>query len=157
MMRLRETIKKIIKEETNSNSKIQRMLDEVGLATTIKFFGGFGNFYDKVGNDDITRQHKIDFIKDYFITNRQYFVQEGGNLFMDYGAQPILFYEDDEQIKQIEAFSDKVIYVDLYVKDEDGDSWSEVEELPYEDVPDDVLDELFYFVMDAFENDTGLK
>jgi hypothetical protein len=156
-MKLKETIKKILKEETNSNSKIQRMIDEVGLATTIKFFGGFSNFYDRVGNDVITRQHKIDFIKDYFITNRQYFVQEGGNLFNDYGEQPILFYEDDEQIKQIEAFDNNVVYVDLYVKDEDGDSWSEVEELPYEDVPEDVLNELFYFVMDAFKYDNGLK
>lgn len=157
MMRLRETIKKILKEETNSNSKVQTMIDEVGLATTIKFFGGFNNFYDRVGDNIITRQNKIDFIKEYFITNRQYFVQEGGNLFMDYGVQPILFYEDRRVIKQIEAFDENGVFVDVYLKDEDGDSWMEGENLPYEDVPEDVLNDLFYFVMGAFENDNGLK
>lgn len=143
----------IIKEENNKKSKVQTMIDDVGLGTTIKFFGGFNNFYNRVGDNVITRQNKIDFLKEYFITNREYFVAHGGNLFTDYGEEPILLYEDDQIIKQIESFDEDGVFVDLYVKDGDDDYWESGENLPYEDVPDNVLDELFYFVMDAFQSD----
>jgi hypothetical protein len=125
--------------EDNKTSKIQTMIDNMGIVPTIKFFGGYDYLTDVYGNDVFTKESKINFIKEFYLENEG---RETSLYFGDFDISPIHFYEDKKVEKQIEFIEEDGVFVDVYSKT-NFNVWMEVYKVPYEELPEDVLDEIF--------------
>lgn len=153
-MNLQENINRIqsmmgVINENALQSKINKMIDEVGLYTTVKFFGGYNEMTKKLGNDvKISNDDKINFIKEVVRKIKTKTDLEGIS-FYEFEEQPILYYEDKRVIKQIEYLYLDVVGVDVYYKD--SDAYMNTEDIPYEDLSDETLDDVFLFALEIIE------
>lgn len=146
-MNLQENIDRIqsmmgVISENALQSKINKMIDEVGLYDTVKFFGGY-NEMTKLGIDvKISNEDKINSIKEVVRKIKTETDLEGISL---YESKPIVYYEDKRVIKQIEYLYLNVVGVDVYYKD--SDAYMNTEDIPYEDLSDETLNDVFLFVL----------
>jgi hypothetical protein len=143
-MNLHENIDRIqfmmgVISENDNNSKITKLIDSVGLMTAINAFGGYDELVSRYGNDVISRDKKIKFIKEFYRENEG---QDTSLYFGDFDISPIHFYEDKKVEKQIEFIGENGVFVDVYSKT-NFNVWMEVYTVPYEELPEDVLDEIF--------------
>jgi hypothetical protein len=150
-MNLQENIDRIqsmmgVINENALQSKVNNMIDKIGLYGTIKFFGEplkFVNTYLDINS--ISKENKIQFIEevvDKFLGETEI---DGISLFQ-YEESPILYYEDKHVIKLIEHVYKNVVTVDSYHKP--SDSYMDSEDIPYEKLNDETLNEIFYFLLD---------
>jgi hypothetical protein len=128
-----------IVSENDNNSKITKLIDSVGLITAINAFGGYDELVSRYGNDVISRDKKIKFIKEFYRENEY---QDTSLYLGDFDISPIHFYEDKKVEKQIEFIDENGVFVDVYSKT-NYNAWMEVYTVPYEELPEDVLNEIF--------------
>jgi hypothetical protein len=148
-MNLQENIQRIQEVMGVNTSNIQTMIDTIGMESTIKFFGGYDAIKDIYGNELFNKDNKIKFIKAYLNKHKHYL--RYGNLFTDYDERPIHVYEDKKVIKQIESLDEEGAFVDVYGKPHDA--WIEGYNVPYEELPNDILDEIFGFIVHISEDE----
>lgn len=148
-MNLHENIQRIHEVMGVNTSKIQTMIDELGMEGTLKFFGGYDNIKNIYGDELFNKDNKIKFIKAYLNKHKEYL--RYGSLFTDYDERPIHVYEDKRVIKQIESLDESGAFVDVYFKP--SDAWLEGYHVPYEELPDEVLDEIFGFIVHILEDE----
>ena len=96
----RESIRRIIREETNQNDGISVLLNEFGLYYVINYMGiKYDDVISKVGK--LPREVKIQFLKDV-VDDEKYYSPDGvnlssGPLFINVLVQPYYYYWGDEE------------------------------------------------------------
>ena len=161
-MNLQENIHRIqsmmgVISEDDNITKISKMIDDIGLSNTIKFFGGYYNISDMFGVDmyggdiNLTKEQKIDFIKEV-VSN---FLNNYGFTSLsiyDLGMSPIRLGEPEpgENLQQIENFSDRYVTIDIYGEENFSVNIGAYTE-EYEELSDETLNKVFIFMVDALE------
>ena len=83
--------------ENDGPSKIDKMINQIGLGSTIKFFGGYENFKEVYG-EDISKEDKINFInqsiKEKTREDHRDFVNP-----LDYLDEDLYYYHDKKKHK----------------------------------------------------------
>jgi len=131
-MNLQENINRIhqmmgvINEDNRFN--IKKMVDVVGIVDTIRYLGGYEKFKEQGGLDILTKDDKIDVIKDN-TNNRN---ARGITISRNNGIDEVLY-----------AIYDWGINVEIYNKD----SFIEERDIPYDDLSDEMVDNVFSSVM----------
>jgi len=147
-MNLQENIKRILREESKKDL-VKTMIDNYGLYDTIKYVGGYDKIKQFIWDIKISKEDKIDFIKDV-VTMLAESHRETGISTFELGMSPILYGESDDQLEQIEYFNPEGIYVDVYTGHEFDTHYGSFTER-YEDLSDDILDEVYKFMIDNIE------
>jgi len=161
-MNLHENIHRIksmmgVISEDDNITKISKMIDDIGLSNTIKFFGGYYNISDMFGVDmyggdiNLTKEQKINFIKEV-VSN---FLNSYGFTSLsiyDLGMSPIRLGEPEpgENLQQIENFSDRYVTIDIYGEENFSVNIGAYTE-EYEELSDETLNKVFIFMVDALE------
>ena len=131
-MNLQENINRIhqmmgvINEDNSFN--IKKMINVVGIVDTIRYLGGYEKFKEQGGLDILTKDDKIDVIKDN-VKNQDV---RGRRLSRNNGIDIVLY-----------AIYDWGINVEIYNKD----SFIEERDIPYDDLSDEMIDNVFSSVM----------
>jgi hypothetical protein len=116
----------VINEDNRFN--IKKMVDVVGIVDTIRYLGGYEKFKEQGGLDILTKDDKIDVIKDN-TNNRN---ARGITISRNNGIDEVLY-----------AIYDWGINVEIYNKD----SFIEERDIPYDDLSDEMVDNVFSSVM----------
>ena len=147
-MKLKENIKRILREESKKDF-VKTMLGKYGLYDTVKYLGGYDRIEPFIDDIDISKEDKIDFIKNVVIRLAELHHENGISMF-ELGGNPMVYGESDDQIEQIEYFNPEGVYVDVYTGHEFDTHYGSFVER-YEDLNDDMLDEVFKFMIDNME------
>jgi hypothetical protein len=120
--------------------KLLNMINNVGLLQASLSVGGMERLINIVGDDNITIQNKIDFIKEVVMMTDYDFI-----VIDDIGEEPIHVGEDDDgTITQIELLYDDSVLLSIY---DDYDSEPDSEYTNYESLPDQIIKEIFDIVV----------
>jgi hypothetical protein len=146
-MNLQEQISRIqsmmvtINEGSESRQeKLLNMINNVGLLQASLSVGGMERLFNIVGEDNITTQNKIEFIKEVVMMSDYGFI-----IIDDIDEEPIHVGEDDDgTITQIELLYDDSVLLDIY---DDYDSEPDNEYINYESLPDQIIQEIFDIVL----------
>jgi hypothetical protein len=150
-MNLQENIERIqlmmgVINEDNKRDKILKMINDIGLSSTIKFFGG----YDEIKNMDfdITREDKIKYIKEKVAYVAEGIGSQGFPLDL-LNEEPIFYNEDEYSKQQIEYLHIDSVYVDVY--DKQTERFTNDMNIRYQRLPLNVLDEIFEMLIRRFK------
>jgi hypothetical protein len=135
--------------EDDMESKITKMIREVGLYTVIKFFGSYKDIVDRYGDLNLTREDKVNFIENA-VEEVDGTLDRQGFHTMLFGASPIFYNEDDKEFQQIEYFNPGVVTVDVYGHG-GNQSYLRSFMVKFSQLPEDVLNEVFEFILDVVE------
>jgi hypothetical protein len=131
----------VIKESEDKGKSITKIIKDMGLYDAMRYFGN----YDLI-KDYVTKEDKISYIR-YKVGEIADELGSSGFAVHEVGREPILYYDSDETISQIEYFNPGFVSVDVY-----GGYKKETEmggfTMNYERLPDDVFDEVFDFMVD---------
>lgn len=138
-MNLQENIHRIhqmmgvINEDTKGKT-IRNLVDKMGIADAIKMAG---NYY--IIEPYLKEIDKVNYIKEKV---SQICDEFGGNGFglVEVDAAPILYSEDENELRQIEYLGRKQLYVDVYSSDSNSNLGDF--KVNYESLPGQILDEL---------------
>ena len=146
-MNLQENIERIheimgtVIAEDKMDKVIKNMINTVGLESTFKMVGD----YD-LAMSYITKEDKIEFIKETVYKLNGEYDGEGIRL-AELNISPILFYENDDEISQVEYLVPDGAYIDIYSKEHERHIKDY--KIPYEKLDDEILNELFKELMDT--------
>jgi hypothetical protein len=146
-MNLQEQISRIqsmivmINEGSESRQeKLLNMINNVGLLQASLSVGGMERLINIVGEDNITKQNKIDFIKEVVMMTVYEYISP-----FDIDEEPIHVDEDDDgTIREIETFYGDSALISIY---EDYDDEPYHEYVNYESLPDQIIKEIFDVVL----------
>jgi hypothetical protein len=140
-MNLYENIQRINKliSEDRKNETIKTMIDKHGLNHVVKLIGGYDLVLNILGNEYFTDDIKIKYVKDK--VNDLCDEYGGGVGLTEIGESPIFYGENEDTLKQIEYLGKNFVYVDVYKGN--GESYTGDFSVRYDDLPTQVLDELF--------------
>ena len=114
--------------EDNKNNVIRKMVDDIGLKTTIQMVG---NYYEI--EPYLTDVDKVNYIKDKVSE-----LGRGGIGLYNIDEEPIVVYKNGNALGQIEFLGKDRAYINTYHRNAlVGD-----ERVPYEDLPGQIIDEL---------------
>jgi hypothetical protein len=120
--------------------KLLNMINSVGLPQASLSVGGMERLINIVGEDNITIQNKIEFIKEVVMMTDYDFI-----VIVDIGEEPIHVGEDDDgTIREIETFYGDSALISIY---EDYDDEPDHEYVNYESLPDQIIKEIFDVVL----------
>ena len=123
---MKELIKKILKEESSMESKINRVIEQNGIYRAIKMFGGYDKF-ERIFPDYFSdRDHKVDLINDIVNNNEP----DGYIYFYEiYGMDIKIWEEAGENGHTLEDYmthvGDGTVGVSVYEYDEEGEMYDE--------------------------------
>ena len=132
-----------LSDNSRLNNLLNKTIESVGLTTTIKLFGGGEEIKEYINNTELSRKNKIEFIK-------YVYSEIGGTSFSEIYENPIHYPSGDETHEEIAYMTSKVVIVDVYGEHE-YDTHVESFEVPYEDLSDDIINEIFDFTMKVAE------
>lgn len=138
-MNLQENIERIYEimggviTEDNKNNVIRKMIDSLGLKTTIQMVGDYYTIEPYLKEID-----KINFIKEKVNDLTEWI--GGGVGLVEIDEEPIHYDEDENEIRQIEYLGKDSVTVDVY--DVDMDSHLGEFNVNYHSLPSQILDEL---------------
>ena len=154
-MKLQEQINRIhsilgISESKLNLSNDSRMVqlfnhavENVGLSSDIKLFGGYEQLKDYFEKTKFSRENKIEFIK-------YVYSEIGGTSFSEVYENPIHYPSNDETHEEVAYMTSEVVIIDVYGGYEYNNHIREFE-VPYEDLSDDMIDEIFDITMKVAE------
>ena len=119
---------------------IQDSINKVGLSATIMICGGPKTFISYVTDLNLTNKDKIEYIKNK-LNN------VGAITFSEFDLDPIFYSEDDEGYKEIVYLSTSGVIVDVWGKDEDYQTNIDTFSVYYNDLNDDLIDEIFHTIL----------
>jgi hypothetical protein len=147
-MNLQENIRRILREEyTDKQKKLLTLASKVGFLATAKITGGISKLLNILGKDFLNnKNNKIMIIKEILVENLEIlgwqYIPLG-----DINEGPIVMSKENGIVKQIEHLYPEDVSVYSYEEDnydnEMGDTY-----LYYEDLPTDILDQVFYILTD---------
>ena len=150
-MNLQENIRRILREEyTDKQKKLLTLASKVGFLATAKITGGISKLLNILGKDFLNnKNNKIMIIKEILVEHLEilgwYYIPLG-----DINEEPIVMSKENGIVKQIEHLYPEDVSVYSYEEDnydnEMGDTYVFV--LYYEDLPTDILDQVFYILTD---------
>ena len=148
---MRELIRHIIKEELSSRQKkLLNLINNIGMYNASTTVGGISRLISIVGEDNITTDNKISFIKGLIKTVHMEFISID-----EMGEEPIHIDEEDDIISQIEIlYSDEVLvdYVDVGY---DDTNFNPEEFVSYEELPEQIIDEIYNMIVNYCINVLG--
>lgn len=113
---------------------IKKMIDELGIISTIKM----------VGNIDLIEPYLKGVDKTNYIKEKVSELGRGGVSLREIGETPILYDEYDNDHRQIEYLGRDRAYVDIYYR---GHNVGDIR-ISYESLPVDIIDELFRMLLE---------
>jgi len=138
-MNLQENIHRIhqmigVINESKKGETIRHLIDKMGVADAIKMVG---NYY--LIEPYLKEIDKVNYIKEKV---SQISDELGGNGFglVEVDSAPILYSEDEDELRQIEYLGRKQLYVDVYSSDSNSNLGDF--KVNYESLPGQILDEL---------------
>lgn len=148
---MRELIRHIIKEDLSSRQeKLLNVINNIGMYNASTTVGGISRLISIVGEDNITTDNKISFIKGLIKTVHMEFISMG-----DMGEEPIHIDEEDDIISQIEILYSDEVLVD-YVDAGYNDVYFNQENLvSYEELPEQIIDEIYNMIVNYCINVLG--
>ena len=151
-MNLQENINRIqsmmgVITEDDKTSKISKMIEDIGLMSTIKFFGGYNNIMNMYGDIiNLTREEKIDFIIEVIPHLASKHNSTGVSIYeLGLNAIPYSSSDDDDEVQQIEYFGPGFVTIDVYGDGYHKSSFTE----NYENLDNHTLNDVFLFMVDA--------
>ena len=144
-MNLQENIRRILREEyTVKQMKLLTIASQVGLLKTGEMFGGIEYLINVLGDEFLTTNNKIKIIKEVVETTDYEYIT-----LMDMNENPIVLKDEDGELSQIEMINKEdvtVFHYGGYKYSQDlGESY-----MSYEELPKDVLDDIFDTVLDFY-------
>ena len=144
-MNLQENIKRILREEyTVRQMKLLTIASHTGLLKTGKMFGGIEYLINMLGDEFLTTNNKIKIIKEIVETTNDEYIT-----LMDMNENPIVIKDEDGKLSQIEMIYKEdvaVFHYGGYKYSQDlGENY-----MSYEELPKDVLDDIFNMVLDFY-------
>ena len=133
-----------------SENRIINIINELGLHDAIRYFGGYGNIIDLIGDYKFSNEEKIDFIRDAIKHLTEKYNTTGISAY-ELGMSPIRFGTPDPmglELQYIEYFNVEFIVIDDYDSDSHISNFRE----KYENLDDETLDNIFIFMIDAIEH-----
>ena len=136
-MNLIENIQRIntLISENDRGETIRHLIDKMGVAGAIKMVGNYYMIEPYLKEID-----KVNYIKEKV---SQISDELGGNGFglVEVNSAPILYSEDEDELRQIEYLGRKQLYVDVYSSDSNYSNLGDFK-VNYESLPGQILDEL---------------
>ncbi len=120
--------------ENKKGKTIRHLIDKMGVADAIKMAGNYYMIEPYLKEID-----KVNYIKEKV---SQISDELGGNGFglVEVDSAPILYSEDEDELRQIEYLGRKQLYVDVYSSDSNSNLGDF--KVNYESLPGQILDEL---------------
>ena len=123
---MKELIKKILKEESSMESKINRVIEKNGIYQAIKMFGGYDKF-ERIFPDYFSdRDHKVNLINEIVENNG-----DGGYVYIyEINGMDIKIWEEEiedghTQEDYITRVGDETVGVSIWEYDEEGEMYDE--------------------------------
>lgn len=152
-MNLHENINRIQSLLTeNRKEMIKNIIQKHGLYHAIKLMGGYENVLHFIDHEDIDYEEKLKTIK-HIVKELADLWGESGISVYNYNLSPVRFSIDSYEEKVINYFGKTRVSIDVY----GGHKYEDLVgtyAMEYEDLPKDVLDNVFIWVIDALEIDT---
>ena len=152
-MNLHENINRIQSLLTeNREEMIKNIIQKHGLYHAIKLMGGYENVLHFIDHEDIDYEEKLKTIK-HIVKELADLWGESGISVYNYNLSPVRFSIDSYEEKVINYFGKTRVSIDVY----GGHKYEDLVgtyAMEYEDLPKDVLDNVFIWVIDALEIDT---
>lgn len=152
-MNLQENINRIQSLLTeNREEMIKNIIQKHGLYHAIKLMGGYENVLHFIDHEDIDYEEKLKTIK-HIVKELADLWGESGISVYNYNLSPVRFSIDSYEEKVINYFGKTRVSIDVY----GGHKYEDLVgtyAMEYEDLPKDVLDNVFIWVIDALEIDT---
>lgn len=149
---MRELIRHIIKEELSSRQeKLLNLINNIGMYNASTTVGGISRLISIVGEDNITTDNKISFIKGLIKTVHMEFISID-----EMGEEPIHIDEEDDIISQIET-----LYTDVVLVDYIDNGYSDIESVNYsrgvgyEELPEQIINEIYDMIVNYCINILG--
>jgi hypothetical protein len=144
-MNLQQNIKRILREEyTVKQMKLLTIASQAGLLKTGEMFGGIEYLINVLGDEFLTTNNKIKIIKEVVETTDDEYIA-----LMDMNENPIVLKDEDGELSQIEMINKEDVTVFYY----GGYKYSQILDesyMSYEELPKDVLDDIFNMVLDFY-------
>jgi hypothetical protein len=149
-MNLQENINRIKTLMLESKEeRIKNTIAQHGLYYTIKLMGGYENLLNHIDHEEISDYDKIVFIKK--VVNELSESYGGGGLSTyETDMAPVIYGRDEYESKEIEYFGKERVTIDVYGGHNYDSHMGEVS-IDYENLPTDVLDNVFIWMIDALE------
>ena len=134
-MNLIENIQRIntLISEDKKEDTVRRIIDKMGVADAIKMTGNYYMIEPYLKEID-----KVNYIKEKVSQLSDEWGVNGFNL-VEVDSAPILYSEDENELRQIEYLGRNQLYIDVY---NDGGSHVGDLNVKYESLPGQILDEL---------------
>jgi hypothetical protein len=144
-MNLQQNIKRILREEyTVKQMKLLTIASQAGLLKTGEMFGGIEYLINVLGDEFLTTNNKIKIIKEVVETTDDEYI-----VLMDMNENQIVLKDEDGELSQIEMINKEDVTVFHY----GGYKYSQILDesyMSYEELPKDVLDDIFDMVLDFY-------
>jgi hypothetical protein len=150
-MNLQENINRIHQMMGIINeNKIADIIQEMGLYDAIRYFGGYDNLEKRMEGYVLSNDEMIRFIKDVVKHLCDVFNAISISATFDLEMGPIQYGQPDDELQNIDIFSQDFVTVDVYGgRNYDDHMESFTEE--YENLDDNTLDDVFLFMIDALD------
>ena len=152
-MNLHENINRIQSLLTeNREEMIKNIIQKHGLYHAIKLMGGYENVLHFIDHEDIDYEEKLKTIK-HIVKELSDLMGESGISVYESGLSPVRYSIDSYEERVINYFGKTRVSIDVY----GGHKYEDLVgtyAMEYEDLPKDVLDNVFIWVIDALEIDT---
>ena len=144
-MNLQQNIKRILREEyTVKQMKLLTIASQAGLLKTGEMFGGIEYLINMLGDEFLTTNNKVKIIREVVETTDYEYIT-----LMDMNENPIVLKDEDGKLSQIEMINKEDVTVFHY----GGYKYSQILDesyMSYEELPKDVLDDIFNMVLDFY-------
>jgi|688.fasta_scaffold1055256_1 hypothetical protein len=123
---MKKLIRKILKEESSMESKVNSVIEKNGIFTTIKMFGGYERFQKLLPDYFSNRDHKVDLINGIVDNDKD----EGYIYMYEINGADIKIWEEEiedghTQEDYITFVGDETVGVSVYEYDEEGEMYDE--------------------------------
>lgn len=144
-MNRQENVRRILREEyTAKQMKLLTLVSKLGLLKVGKMLGGVEDLINVLGDEFLTTNNKIKIIKEVVETTDYEYIT-----LMDMNENPIVLKDEDGELSQIEMIYREDVAVFHY----GGYKYSQILDesyMSYEELPKDVLDDIFNMVLDFY-------
>lgn len=145
ILRIKEVM--LINENT-SESKINKMIDELGLYNTIKMVGSYEDLLNHINSEDISDRDKIKFIRDVVtLKGPEISGRESISIF-DLGIPLIRHDSYGNTERKVRTFYKGGVKLNVYK----GGKFSTDQMTTYENISEDALNKIFKLMIDLLED-----
>ena len=132
--------------ENDGPSKIDKMINQIGLGGTIKFFGGYKNFKEVYG-EDISKEDKIYFINQSINEKTREDHRDFVNP-LDYLDKDLYYYYDTKETQVMSKFYVGYVIINIYRMQGWTSVFDEAIGVPYEELTEDGLNKVFKSILE---------